>query len=202
MAIQVIPVIIPTANGPLINGKLTPCQLTAVYFPGVGHLSLYPTAARALNAMALQCHADTGATLSTTGTYRTYDQQVQLFNQRMSPTYNPVTCTTTTRVWNGKKYWLKRGKAPCAVPGNSNHGLGLADDMGWWIGGGKPVQGITSNSAGWKWIQDHAVSYGFSWEGDLAGPNFEPWHIRYVLGDKVSPAVLATEKKLGMKPAK
>lgn len=201
MTIEFLPVVLPSSTGPLVNGKLTPCQLTSVFFPGVGHLSLHPITARAWNAMAIAVHAELKKTLSTTGTYRPYDAQVQVFQQRYTSTYVPGrNVLTNKRVWNGKTFYLRRGMSPVAVPGTSNHGYGIAIDTAWWVGAGKPVTNITSDAAGWQWMQDNAVAFGFSWEGAHPGqPGWEPWHLRYVLGDKVSPRVTSVEKKLGIK---
>ena len=199
--IEYIPVTRPTNLVGVPNGRLPFTLLTPVYFPGVGHLSLHPQAARAWNAMAVVCFAETGQKLSTTGTYRWYDAQVLLFNQRMSPIYNPITCTTTTRLWNNKRYWLKRGFAPCATPGTSNHGWALAVDTA--IAGPNKVLGITTNLSVWRWLSRNAVSFGWSWEGakvpgnwepgQVAPAGFEPWHIRYVAGDTTPKRVLDVE---------
>ena len=188
MAIETRPALIPAG---LVNGKLSPCQLAPVFFPGVGMIGVYPAAKRAWDMFAAVCHADTGLKLTITSAadaYRSYDRQVAAFNKRMSPSYNPLTCTTTTRTWNGTKYWLRRGFAPVATPGTSNHGFGIAFDIAWYIGG-KQV-GIQSSTAGWQWIVKNAVLFGFSWEGALPPSTmFEPWHIRHLFGDDVSPLV-------------
>jgi len=209
MAIEYIPVVMPADLRNVQNGKLPFTLLTPVYFPGVGHLSLHPQAARAWNAMAVVCFAETGVKLSTTGTYRSYDAQVQVFNQRMSPVYNPITCTTTTRTWNGKRYWLKRNCSPVAVPGTSNHGWAIAIDTA--IHAPGKVLPITSNLTVWRWLQRNAAGFGWSWEGvkvpgnwepgQVAPAGFEPWHIRYVAGDRTPKRVLEVEQFFaGAKP--
>lgn len=55
-----------------------------------------------------------------------------------------------------------------AVPGTSNHNLGIAIDI--------------ANASGKRleWLLKHAQSFGFSWEVQS-----EPWHLRYVTGDNV-----------------
>ena len=199
--IEYIPVTMPSTLHGVQNGRLPFTLLTPVYFPGVGHLSLHPLAARAWNAMAVVCYAETGIKLSTTGTYRSYAAQEQLFLQRMSPIYNPITCSLTTRRWNGKTWWLKRRQAPVATPGTSNHGWGLAIDTG--IATTGKVAPITSNLTVWRWLSRNAVSFGWSWEGakvpgnwepgQVAPAGFEPWHLRYVSGDAVPQRVLDVE---------
>jgi LAS superfamily LD-carboxypeptidase LdcB len=203
--IEYIPVTRPTDLVGVQNGKLPFTLLTPVFFPGVGHLSLHPQAARSWSAMAVVCFAETGVKLSTTGTYRSYDAQVQVFNERMSPVYNPLTCTTTTRTWNGKRYWLKRNCSPAAVPSTSNHGWALAVDTA--IHAPGKVLPITSNLTVWRWLSRNAVSFGWSWEGvkvlgnwepgQVAPAGWEPWHIRYVAGDTTPKRVLEVEQFFG-----
>jgi LAS superfamily LD-carboxypeptidase LdcB len=62
--------------------------------------------------------------------------------------------------------------APLAVPGTSNHNLGIAVDI--------------ANASGKRleWMLANAHKYGFSWELQS-----EPWHIRYVAGDDIPEAV-------------
>lgn len=204
MAIQFIPVSLPSNLVGQSNGKLGPCQLKPYHFAGVGDLSLHTLAADAFGAMSLVCLSETGFTLSVSSAadaYRSYDQQVRGFTQRMSAIYNPITCTTTTRTWNGKKYWLKRGYAPVATPGTSNHGWGLAIDTAVYAYGKdaqgvfRPmIQGITVFKQVWDWVQENAVDFGFSWEGAKPGTKgWEPWHLRYVTGDQVPARVKAVQ---------
>jgi LAS superfamily LD-carboxypeptidase LdcB len=56
-----------------------------------------------------------------------------------------------------------------AVPGTSNHNLGIAIDI------------KDSSGARLEWLAKNATSFGFSWE---VLPS-EPWHLRYVAGDDV-----------------
>ena len=40
-------------------------------------------------------------------------------------------------------------------------------------------------------MKNNAESFGFSWEGAREGqPGWEPWHLRYVAGDKTPARVL------------
>lgn len=197
----------------LVNGKLTACQLTHVYMPGIGHLSLFPQAARAWAWLAGLCYAETGATLSATGTYRTFQAQVNGFVTRMSlgpfdPTKHRVDSMTgkpITRTWLGNVYYLRLGYEPVAAPpdpklpeSGSNHGWGIAIDAAWFIPStpgtvpiaGSPLKGITSHPAGWAWLVANAGSLGFGWEGAAPGrTGYEPWHIRHLHGDDVSQRV-------------
>lgn len=180
---------------PLQNGNLGPCDLQSVFLAGVGNGALHPYTARAWTAMSLVCAAETKATLTATSvadTYRSYAQQEAVFRQRMLPIYDPVRCTTTTRIWNGKKWWLRRRMSPVATPGTSNHGFGIAIDAAVWSDGKiKPLEG----SVAWSWVLANAVSFGFGWELQS-----ESWHIRHLAGDAVTQRVLDVEAFLAPKP--
>lgn len=197
MAIVFPSVIRPVgAKGPLVNGKLNPCDLQPVWCPGSGYKSMLPVAKRAWDAMVLACFLETGLQLSSTGIYRSYDRQLELFNERYRKLYNPLTCTLDNkRTWNGTTYYKLRGVAPVAVPGTSNHGLGIASDACWFLGG--RVMSITAVPAGWAWITAHAEEFGFGWEGARPGQKgWEPWHLRHVLGNDVSRRVKDVEEGL------
>ena len=151
------------------NGKLEPILLRSIEPSG----QLHHTAARAWGAMRTAAALD-GVVLGQVGTYRSYDTQVALFKQRYQLQAND---SSTTRVWNGVRYWLRRGVAPASSPGRSNHGWGLAVDVAS-IGSGGRL----------GWLLRNAERYGWSWELQS-----EPWHIRYVMGDTVPQAVIAFE---------
>ena len=105
---------------------------------------------------------------SSADTYRTLAIQEAAFFQRYSA---KPTGSTVTRTYRGQTYWLKKGYAPSASPGTSNHGWGLAVDI--------------ANASGkrFTWLIANANKYGFYiGVGDSTSPNFEPWHWEYVLG--------------------
>lgn len=194
--IEFIPVSMPADLKGQANGKLGPCHTKAVYFPGLGYAGLHTLAARAWELLAIMCHAETGVKLTTTGggAYRSYDQQLSAFQTRMTLNFDPNVNRdpAITRTWNGQTWYLRKGYAPVASPGTSNHGWGLAIDSAIFKDG--RILGITSDARVWKWLQDNAVSFGFSWEGARPGqPGWEPWHIRYVAGDKIPQRVLDIE---------
>jgi LAS superfamily LD-carboxypeptidase LdcB len=210
--IAYVPVTMPADLKGQANGKLGPCSLESVYFPAVGHLSLHPHAARSWNLMAGICFAETGVKLSTTGTYRTYEQQLRLFQARYTDSYLPIrNVTTSQRTWQGKTWYLRRGNAPAAAPGTSNHGWALAIDTAiaktsWDAAAQKNVTkivGITSDLKAWNWLVANAVAYGWSWEGTKVAPDWkpgqpaaagwEPWHLRYVAGDVTPKRILDVE---------
>ncbi|WP_153022625.1 PASTA domain-containing protein [Luteimicrobium xylanilyticum] len=63
-----------------------------------------------------------------------------------------------------------------AVPGTSNHGWGLAVDLGY------PIS--TGRSAEYAWLREHGPAYGWdnpAW-GHLDGSKPEPWHFEFHTG--------------------
>jgi hypothetical protein len=177
MALPIRPVHLPWVLVGQQNGTLPDSILTQVAGQGDGPIvRLVDVAARAWTALSEDCHLATGHTVQTTGTadsYRTLAQQRALFLDRYTLTYLP---NRPTKEWQGRTYWLKPNEATAAVPGTSNHGLGLAVD-------------IASVSAVMAWLLAHALDYGWSWELES-----EPWHLRYYPGDIIPPAVLAHER--------
>ena len=152
-------------------GKLSDNLLKPI--PGGG--KLHWLAAAAWLAMVEAAKAD-GVELKPTSagdTYRTYESQLVGFKQRYQ--LEPI-AGASTRTFEGKKWFLKKGNAPLAAPGSSQHNLGIAVDI--------------ANAAEPKrlnWLIANVAKFGFSWE---VVPE-EPWHIRYVAGDNVPPAVAA-----------
>lgn len=70
---------------------------------------------------------------------------------------------------------------------NSNHGLGLAVDVGEERDGDAGTESIDAGTV--AWLIGNAHLYGFS-----AELQSEPWHWRYFAGDAIPPAVLAFEQ--------
>jgi len=171
MRYPVHPVKLPADLRGISNGKL-PQKLLAPIKPSG---QLHHLAARAWNAMR-EAAALEGVELRHVGAMRSYEQQVQLFQERYQATPNGA---RVTRKWNSRTYYLRPGKAPSATPGTSNHGWGLAIDVAD-IGSGNRL----------PWLVQNAVRFGFSWEvADPSNPNFEAWHLRYFPGDNVPAAV-------------
>lgn len=172
------------------NGKLSTSLLRAVN-PNKAW-QMHHLAARAWEALRVAAWS-AGVKLSVSGNpYRSYDQQVSLFNQRYTQTYSATVNTLDDkRVWNGVTYYKRIGVAAVAVPGTSNHGWGLAVDTAIDADGDLDFEypPKSLNTTAINWLLANAAKYGFSWELQS-----EPWHIRYVTGDKVPTAVLEFEK--------
>ena len=180
MKYPVLPIILPRDLEGQPNGKINPGLLRQLKGTKGAMHHQAATAFNALQLEAMFAGVDLQST-SSADTYRSYDRQLSTFMDRYSdkPTGRvPV----VTRRWNGKLWWLKRGKAPSAAPGTSNHGLGLAID----------IAGASGARLAWMMGANPFLSpvlkYGFSWEVE-SGRNAESWHIRYVCGDNPPAAV-------------
>ena len=167
----IVPIVMPKDLKGVTPGKLPDALLRAI--PGGG--KLHWRAADAWNAMVAKAKAD-GLELKPTSSgdlYRTYESQLAGFKSRY--VLEPVV-GTSTKTFEGKTWYLKKGMAMLATPGKSNHNLGIAVDV---------------SSAGeakrLNWLIANVKDFGFSWE---VVPS-EPWHLRLVTGDNPTPAVVA-----------
>jgi hypothetical protein len=181
-------------NG-VTNGKL-PSHLLREVSPRKGWHA-HHLAARCWEAMRSAAW-NAGILLSVSGNpYRSYEAQVALFQARYT-TAGPTNLDTVGKSWQGKR-WYRHTGAPCATPGTSNHGLGIAFDVAIDRDGDPefewPVKSL--DSAALNWLLANARRFGFSWEMQI-----EPWHLRMVTGDRLPEAVLAYEKSgVGVAPS-
>ena len=102
---------------------------------------LRPDAAVAFDAMSQAYARVFGTSLCVTDSYRSYTEQVRVFRQRPSL---------------------------AAVPGTSNHGWGLAVDLGCGV--------QSSRSAGYRWMVANASRFGWVHPEWAVHDPFEPWH--------------------------
>jgi len=163
-------------------GELGPELLRGIEGKG----KLHHCAADAYEAMDAAANAE-GIDLSPTSqadTYRSLAVQEYGFFQRHTDKPNKKLLKQKPRIYKGKAWYLKKGYAPMAVPGSSNHNLGIAIDI--------------ANASGKRleWLTKHATRFGFSWEFTSGA---EPWHIRYVAGDDVPEAVKEWKAKQSIK---
>lgn len=164
--LPIVKVVKPSDLKGVTAGKLPPALLVKV-----GGGKLHRLAAQAWNALVAKATAD-GIVLKPTSAgdlYRDYETQKRGFLTRyqLVPTNHG-----NTRTFEGQTWYLKKGFAPLATPGQSMHNLGLAIDV--------------ANASGpiLKWMKNNILDFGFSWELEE-----EPWHIRLVCGDNLPPAV-------------
>lgn len=192
MTYPIEPVVRPADLANQANGKL-PASLLRDVSPKAGWQA-HHLAARCWEAMRAQAWKD-GIQLSVSGNpYRSYEAQVALFKQRYTST-SPTSLDKVGKVWQGTR-WFRTSGAPCATPGTSNHGLGIAFDVAIDLDGDPefewPVKSL--GGAALNWLLANARKYGFSWEMTI-----EPWHLRMVTGDNLPAAVRAYEA--GSQPA-
>lgn len=149
--------------------------------------------------MFIFCKQATGYSLSASSpgdAYRSYAAQEAVFRRRYTDSYLPLRNTLSSqRTWNGVTWYKRVGVAAVAVPGTSNHGLGIALDVAIWDG--VKILSITAIPAVWNWVQANAVSFGLSWESQA-----EPWHLRLTVGDNATQRVRDLEAFFaGLQPA-
>lgn len=140
---------------------------------GVGKFTMHHIASRCMKALLSKCPYPVGAT----GTGRTYQQQVDLFQARYTTTVLP---NRPIKIWNGVKYYQKPNTAMAAVPGTSNHGYWLAIDF---------ATNTLNYSKLVEWLIIEGPKFGF-----YGSTQSESWHWQYVLGDNVPQIVLDYEK--------
>ena len=167
----IVPVKMPKDLKGIEPGKLPDSLLRPIKSGG----KLHWLAANAWNAMVAKAKAD-GLELKPTSSgdlYRSYESQKTGFLSRY--TLDKVD-GTSTKTFEGKTWYLKKGMAMLATPGKSMHNLGIAVDV---HSAGEPKR--------LNWLIANVKDFGFSWE---VVPS-EPWHLRYVCGDTPPPAVVA-----------
>lgn len=174
----VLPIILPADLKNAKNGELNQDILREIKSPKG---KMHRLAATAWNAMQLDAYFN-GIELKQVGDYRSLARQEEMFKDRyqLTPTDRHP---QVTRRYQNKTWYLKKGKAPSASPGTSNHGLGLAVDVA--DASGKRLEWLLGDG----FLTSNALKYGFSWEV-REGPNAEAWHIRYVCGDNLPKSVL------------
>jgi len=142
-----------------------------------GHL-LDAVCVEALEQMLADCEA-AGYKPRLSSSYRPHSTQVMLYNRKV-------------------KYWVEQGYqegyarvlagTSVAVPGTSEHQLGLAVDIV--DSRYTNMDRKQSETETQKWLMEHCWEYGFilrylDGTSDITGIIFEPWHYRYV-GTEVS----------------
>jgi len=144
------------------NGKLPESILKKIHAGG----KLYGPAAWWANVMYDAAKKDGIQLRSVSAGYRSYETQKAMFLDRYSrlPTLRRP---TVTRRWEGRTWYLKRGKSPSASPGTSNHGWGLAQDFD------------VRDRKVYRWLCENGPKYGFYLEVPSSSPSFEAWHWVY-----------------------
>lgn len=127
-------------------------------------------AAKALEAFFIEMRANGVTDVSVTSGYRSYDYQVQLFEQRVAM-YPSLS----------REEAEAKAATVVAIPGSSEHQSGLCIDM----------HNLASadvkfgQTASFEWVSQNAHKFGFilRFPEDkvaITGISYEPWHYRYV----------------------
>jgi LAS superfamily LD-carboxypeptidase LdcB len=186
MRLPVAKLVMPSCLEGVENGRLPSNLLTGC---GIGEFQMVEPAARAMRAL-LDAAEKRGIQVRATSTYRTYSQQAALFCSRYSVEVLP---DRPTKHWQGQTWYQKPKTAVAAVPGTSNHGLGLAVDFAEERDGKPGVESVGDRFL--RWLVRNAEKYGYS-----AELQSEPWHWRYVAGDNIPQAVLDFETQQDKRP--
>ena len=202
ISLPIYPVTLPSSLKGVPNGKLPPELLDGIGVPGA---LMEKTAARAFRAMLSEMRKG-GFDPRQVGHYRTYQQQVNLFLSRYqavdkgtwdaTPSARRKTWPEAPGLGHPSQYWVKKlvnGRYPAtaAVPGRSNHGVGLALDLAEEYDTDSAPDSIRTQWV--QWLVDNARRYGI-----CAELQSEPWHWRYYAGDNIPKAVLDYEAGVGI----
>ena len=121
-----------------------------------------------LQAMFDAARAD-GLQLFVREGYRTSEEQQQILDEKIAAFENEG---------NSRKEAKELAKEWVAVPGTSEHELGLSVDI-------NANTSVSSRDSVYTWLAENAHRYGFikrypSDKTEITGINNEPWHYRYV----------------------
>lgn len=122
-------------------------------------------AAEALEKLFAAAKEEKGYTLLAISGYRSYQKQQSIFNRKV------------------KSVGREKAMLLVALPGSSEHQLGLAMDVGCKRNSG--LTGSFGRTDEGKWLAENCYRFGFilrykeEWTS-VTGYAYEPWHIRYV----------------------
>ncbi|MEG1686965.1 MAG: M15 family metallopeptidase [Angelakisella sp.] len=131
-------------------------------------MSLNRKAAKAYDSMLRKANKD-GITLWLVSAYRSTERQVVVFNTKVKEyeaagyTHEQACAATATHI---------------AVPGTSEHSLGLATDI-------NSLETTFEDTKAFRWLIANCADFGFilrypKGKEDITGIAYEPWHYRYV----------------------
>lgn len=205
ITLPIQPVVMPSTLRGKENGKLPSDILAEIGVPGA---LMEKTAARAFRAMLAEMRRG-GFNPRQVGHYRTYQQQLNLFLSRYWETnYNEFIGFPSQhrKMWEDaiksgyrSVYWVKKQNAngswpaTASTPGKSNHGWGLAVDLAEEYDSDTAPDSIRTQWV--TWLVNNAARYGIS-----AELQSEPWHWRYIAGDRIPQAVKDFEAGINVTP--
>lgn len=145
----------------------------------------------------IQAAKSEGIYIYVTSSYRDLDKQTDLYNKKVE-----------SYVMQGYSYENAKEQAGqvVAVPGTSEHHLGLALDFV--SSEYRKLDEKQENTKGFQWLEEHSWEYGFilrypNGETDITGIIYEPWHFRYVgleAAKEITETGLTLEEYLGAEP--
>ena len=145
----------------------------------------------------IQAAKSEGVYIYVTSSYRDLDKQTDLYNKKVE-----------SYVMQGYSYESAKEQAGqvVAVPGTSEHHLGLALDLV--SSEYRKLDEKQENTKGFKWLTEHSWEYGFilrypNGETDITGIIYEPWHFRYVgleAAKEITESGLTLEEYVGGRP--
>jgi len=156
-----------------INGEIPDNKLRSITNPNKykgsiqsddGKIRLFTDASLALDKLLAKAEKD-GVRFKINSAYRTYDDQVSMFN---------ANCSNSP--YNGQKCIPKPGKYEAAKPKTSNHGFGLVVDFS------SPTDSsaIKPTTPQYKWLVKNGEAFGFKRLNPKSrGESWESWHWEY-----------------------
>ena len=126
---------------------------------------------RVVESFENMCKAaeEDGIAMISISSYRTYSYQENLYKNRVQRCINEGMSRTEAE---------KKAATIVALPGTSEHHLGLAVDI-------NSVETSFENTTAFRWLQENAENFGFILrypkdKQDITKIIYEPWHYRYV----------------------
>lgn len=145
----------------------------------------------------IQAAKKEGVYIYVTSSYRDLEKQTELYEKK-----------TESYVMQGYSYENARKQAAqvVAVPGTSEHHLGLALDLV--SSEYRKLDEKQEETKGFQWLTKHSWEYGFilrypNGQTDITGIIYEPWHFRYVgleAAKEITEAGITLEEYVGAKP--
>lgn len=145
----------------------------------------------------IQAAKKEGVYIYVTSSYRSMEKQISLHDKKIE-----------YYVMKGDSYSEARRKAAevVAVPGTSEHQLGLALDLV--SSEYRKLDEKQENTKGFKWLKMHCAEYGFilrypNEKTEITGIIYEPWHFRYVgkeAAQEITEQGVTLEEYVGAKP--
>ena len=128
----------------------------------------------ALKQMLDDCQAKSGGIPIVCSSYRPHDKQVRLFKEQVAKNMNDGMTREEAE---------KEAGTVVAVPGTSEHEIGLAVDI--CDSENQLLDESQANTDTQKWLMDNCWDYGFILrypvsKSEITGIIYEPWHYRYV----------------------